>query len=56
MNTELTNLLEELDNLKDNEIITVQILKQLINNSFKKQAEFEKMRDEAMGDIMHDMP
>lgn len=46
----------ELSNLSDDTVLTVQELKKLIINSFKKQEEFERKRGEAMGEIGHNMP
>jgi hypothetical protein len=56
MNTELTYLLEELhNNWADNKIITVQILKQMINNSFIKAAQHQNQIEDSMSEIGHDM-
>lgn len=42
MNTELTYLLEELNNWNNDRVILVQDLKKMINNAFKKAAEHQK--------------
>lgn len=44
METELAYLLEELDNWADNDVITVEILKKMINGSFKKAAKKEYLQ------------
>lgn len=56
MNIELTYLLEELhNNWADNDVITVQDLKKMINNSFIKAAQHQNQIDESMSEIGHDM-
>jgi len=47
MKTELTYILEELDNWGDDNVITIKSLKKLINKAFKKADEDE----EAMNDF-----
>ncbi len=56
MNTELVYLLEELNNnWANNDVITVQNLKQMINNSFIKAAQHQNQLYESMSEIGHDM-
>lgn len=51
METELAYLLEELDNWADNDVITVEILKKMINNSFKKAAKDVKDYENYLRDL-----
>jgi len=55
MNTELTYLLEELDNWDENKSIQVKDLKRMINKSFKKAAEDQQQIEDSMSEIGHDM-
>lgn len=55
MNTELTYLLEELDNWDEDKPIQVKDLKRMINKSFKKAAEDEQQIEDSMSEIGHDM-
>ena len=55
MNSELTYLLEELDNWDENKPIQVKDLKKMIKKSFKKAAEHEQILEESMNVIGHDM-
>lgn len=55
MNSELTYLLNELDNWDDNKVITVKDLKRMINKAFRAEANDENMIDESMNAFGHDM-
>lgn len=55
MNTELTYLLEELDNWDEDKPIQVKDLKRMINKSFKKSAEHQQQIEDSMSEIGHDM-
>lgn len=55
MNTELTYLLEELENWTDDKVILVQDLKKMINRAFKKAAENQQQIEDSMSEIGHDM-
>jgi len=55
MNTELTYLLEELDNWNEDKPIQVKDLKRMINKSFKKAKEHQQQIEDSMSEIGHDM-
>lgn len=55
MNSELTYLLDELDNWDDDKPVQVKDLRRMIKKSFKKQAEDEKEIEDSMNSIGHDM-
>lgn len=55
MNTELTYLLEELDNWDENKPIQVKDLKRMIIKSFKKADEHQQQIEDSMSEIGHDM-
>lgn len=55
MNTELTYLLEELDNWDEDKPIQVKDLKRMINKSFKQAAEHQQQIEDSMSEIGHDM-
>lgn len=55
MNTELTYLLEELDNWDEDKPIQVKDLKRMINKSFKKAAKDQQQIEDSMSEIGHDM-
>lgn len=55
MNTELTYLLEELDNWDENKSIQVKDLKRMIEKAFKQAAEHQQQIDDSMSEIGHDM-
>lgn len=55
MNTELTYLLEELDNWDEDKPIQVKDLKKMIDKSFKKAAKDQQQIEDSMSEIGHDM-
>ena len=55
MKTELTYLLEELDNWDENKPIQIKDLKKMIEKSFKKAAEDQQQIEDSMSEIGHDM-
>lgn len=55
MNTELTYLLEELDNWDENKPIQVKDLKRMINKSFERAAKDQEEIINTMNEIGHDM-
>ena len=55
MNTELTYLLEELDNWDKDKPIQVKDLKRMIIKSFKKANEHQQQIEDSMSEIGHDM-
>ncbi len=55
MNTELTYLLEELDNWNEDKPIQVKDLKRMIEKSFKKAAIHQQQIEDSMSEIGHDM-
>ena len=55
MNTELTYLLEELDNWDENKPIQVKDLKRMINKSFRQCALDSQQIEDSMSEIGHDM-
>jgi hypothetical protein len=55
MNTELTYLLDELDNWDKDKPIQVKDLKRMIEKSFKQVAIHQQQIDDALSEIAHDM-
>lgn len=55
MNSELTYLLEELDNWDENKPILVKDLKRMIMKSFKECERHRQQIDDVMSEIGHDM-
>jgi hypothetical protein len=55
MNTELTYLLEELENWNNDKPIQVKDLKRMIEKSFKKAAIHQQQIEDSMSEIGHDM-
>lgn len=55
MNTELTYLLEELDNWDENKLIQVKDLKRMITKSFVKANIHQQQIEDSMASIGHDM-
>jgi hypothetical protein len=55
MNSELTYLLEELDNWDENKPIQVKDLKRMIEKSFKKATIHQQTIEDSMNEIGHDM-
>lgn len=56
LQTELSYLLDELENWDENKPIQVKDLKRMIIKSFKKAADDEKNIEDSMSEIGHDMP
>lgn len=54
MNSELTYLLEELDNWDENKPIQVKDLKRMIEKSFRRADEHAQMINDSMSIIGHD--
>lgn len=55
MKTELSYLLEELDNWDENKPIQVKDLKRMINKSFESAYEDHQRIEDSMSEIGHDM-
>lgn len=55
MNTELTYLLDELDNWDDNKVITVKDLKRMINKAFKAEVNDQNIIEDSMNVLGPDM-
>ena len=55
MNTELTYLLNELDNWDENKPIQVKDLKRMIKKAFKQAAKHQQQIDDSKSEIGHDM-
>lgn len=55
MKSELTYLLEELDNWDENKPIQVKDLKRMINKSFKQVTKDQQQIEDSMSEIGHDM-
>ena len=55
MSTELTYLLDELDNWDENKPIQVKDLKRMIKKSFEAAARHQAQIEQSMSEIGHDM-
>lgn len=55
MNTELTYLLEELNNWDEDKLIQVKDLKRMIEESFKQASIHEQQIENSMSEIGHDL-